>query len=196
MRINFAAAALGLLMASAAPAAMAQDATKAPPKGSAALDPMSGRATSEELSSVTRHSTVINGAKIAYTATAGTLTIQSHDGDPNASMFYVAYVADRPAGAPPRPVTFLFNGGPGSASHWLNIGGIGPVQAVVHAPKATGPAPYVLQNSPGSILDKTTWSSSTPSAPAIRARSATPRPRPSGAPSRTWTASRGSSPAM
>lgn len=154
MRINFAAAALCLLMASAAPAALAQDAAKAPPKGPAALDPMSGRATSEELSSVTRHSTVINGAKIAYTATAGTLTIQSHDGDPNASMFYVAYVADRPAGAPPRPVTFLFNGGPGSASHWLNIGGIGPVQAVVHAPKATGPAPYVLQNSPGSILDK------------------------------------------
>lgn len=116
---------------------------------------ISGRAKAVETSSVTSHRTTINGRTLSYKATAGTLVIQSHAGDPTASMFYVAYVVDQPAGAPPRPVTFLFNGGPGSASHWLNIGGIGPVQAVTLAPEATGPAPYVMRNSPGSILDRT-----------------------------------------
>jgi len=121
----------------------------------AADQTMSGRATADERSVVTSHKTVLNGKTISYKATAGTLTIQNHDGDPTGSMFYVAYVADQPKDAPPRPVTFLFNGGPGSASHWLNIGGIGPVQAVTRAPAATGPAPYIMRNSPGSILDKT-----------------------------------------
>lgn len=116
---------------------------------------ISGRASAVETASVTTHRTTLNGRNLTYKATAGTLVIQSHEGDPTASMFYVAYVVDRPSGAPPRPVTFVFNGGPGSASHWLNIGGIGPVQAVTNAPAATGPAPYIMRNSPGSILDQT-----------------------------------------
>lgn len=141
------------MLATAATPALAQKA--APAVDAAAADKtMSGRATAEERAVTTSHKTELNGKTISYKATAGTLTIQNHDGDPTGSMFYIAYVADQPAGAPPRPVTFLFNGGPGSASHWLNIGGIGPVQAVTRAPEATGPAPYIMRNSPGSILDK------------------------------------------
>ncbi len=70
-------------------------------------------------------------------------------------MFYVAYVVKQEKGAAKRPVTFLFNGGPGSASLWLNVGGLGPMYAVTDAPRATGPAPYTFVPSPNSILDKT-----------------------------------------
>ncbi|MEI9904059.1 MAG: hypothetical protein WDN06_08780 [Asticcacaulis sp.] len=66
-----------------------------------------------EKSSVTNHSVTIKGKKIDYKATAGTLTIRDDDGKPTASVFYVAYTADPGAH---RPVTFLYNGGPGSAS--------------------------------------------------------------------------------
>jgi hypothetical protein len=66
-----------------------------------------------EIKRVTRHSAVIAGRPLAYTATAGTLTIRDDDGKPTASMFYVAYTT----GGPGRPVTFLYNGGPGPTGH-------------------------------------------------------------------------------
>jgi carboxypeptidase C (cathepsin A) len=154
--VSMAVSAAALCLLTAAPATAQKVESPAAPLTAAEADRlMSGRATAEERASVTTHRTTLNGRNLTYKATAGTLTIQSHDGDPKGSMFYVAYTVEQPAGAPPRPVTFLFNGGPGSASHWLNIGGIGPVQAVTRAPAATGPAPYVVRNSPGSILDKT-----------------------------------------
>src|SRR5665213_1175133 len=65
------------------------------------------------------HTVTINGQTIGYTATAGTLTLRSDDGKPIASMFYVAYTAD---GGKNRPVTFSYNGGPGSASLFVHMG--------------------------------------------------------------------------
>lgn len=92
----------------------------------------------------------IHGAAVPYRATAGTLTIRDDAGAPTASVFYVAYTAP----GPDRPVTFLFNGGPGSASLWLNMGGFGPLRAPANAPHPLPPAPYRLEENQASILDK------------------------------------------
>jgi len=94
------------------------------------------------------------GRAIGYTATAGTLTLRSDDGKPIASMFYVAYIADRGAGGADRPVTFLYNGGPGSASLFLHMGSWGPVHVNTDSPNATHGPPYNLTDNPNSLLDK------------------------------------------
>src|SRR5215470_20283393 len=67
----------------------------------------------------TQHSIQINGRKIDYTATAGTLVLKKDEGKPIASVFFVAYTRDDVQDKAQRPVTFAFNGGPGSASIWL-----------------------------------------------------------------------------
>ncbi|MFL5297891.1 MAG: S10 family peptidase [Phenylobacterium sp.] len=95
----------------------------------------------------------LGGRPIGYTATAGTLTLRDDDGKPIASMFYVAYLADRAGGAD-RPVTFLYNGGPGSASLFLHMGSWGPVHVNTDSPNATHGAPYNLTDNPNSLLDK------------------------------------------
>jgi carboxypeptidase C (cathepsin A) len=95
----------------------------------------------------------LNGKAIGYTATAGTLTLRSDDGKPIASMFYVAYVADGAKSAD-RPVTFLYNGGPGSASLFLHMGSWGPVHVNTDSPGATNGPPYKLTDNPNSLLDK------------------------------------------
>ena len=105
-----------------------------------------------EKSSVTSHSVTIKGKVVNYRATAGTLTIRDDDGKPVASVFYVAYTAN--AGAH-RPVTFLYNGGPGSASLWLHMGSFGPVRVRTTQPESTGPAPYSYGPNDESLLDKT-----------------------------------------
>jgi carboxypeptidase C (cathepsin A) len=107
-----------------------------------------------EAKSVTHHSVTIDGKAIAYTATAGTLTLRDEDGKPTASMFYVAYTADGPRTAA-RPVTFLYNGGPGSSSYWLHMGSFGPVRVRTASPDSTAAAPYDFGSSNESLLDKT-----------------------------------------
>src|SRR5262249_40462120 len=72
-------------------------------------------ANPQETASVTHHSLLLNGQTINYTATAGHLTAMSSGGQPEASFFYVAYTQDGQAAAQ-RPVTFFYNGGPGSAT--------------------------------------------------------------------------------
>ncbi len=75
--------------------------------------------------SVTEHSLDLPSGKLAYTATAGTLSLFDQSGERSAAIFYTAFVAksDHPAA---RPVTFVFNGGPGAASAFLNLGLVGP----------------------------------------------------------------------
>jgi carboxypeptidase C (cathepsin A) len=108
-----------------------------------------------EIARTTTHQVTLAVHVVRYQATAGTLTLRGDDGKPIASMFYVAYVADRDKGAPERPLTFLYNGGPGSASLWLNVGGFGPVRAVASAPQPVGAAPYRFVPNEFSLLDKT-----------------------------------------
>ena len=75
--------------------------------------------------SVTEHTINIAGGKLAYTATAGTLSLFDQSGERTAAIFYTAYVA-KAAETESRPITFLFNGGPGAASAYLNLGLVGP----------------------------------------------------------------------
>ncbi len=108
----------------------------------------------QEVKTVTHHVATINGRTIPYSAIAGTVTIRDDDGKPTASMFYVAYVADHGPGESRRPVTFLYNGGPGSSSMWLHMGSFAPLRIRTASPKATGPAPYNLGPNNESLLDK------------------------------------------
>ncbi len=103
-----------------------------------------------EVRKVTHHSAVIGGREIAYTATAGTLTVRDDEGKPTLSMFYVAYTT----GDAHRPVTFLYNGGPGSSTMWLHMGSLGPRRVVTDSPQATKGPPFEMVDNNASLLDK------------------------------------------
>jgi carboxypeptidase C (cathepsin A) len=103
--------------------------------------------------SVTDHELSLGGKVIHYTATAGNLLIGNEDEQPNASVFYVAYTLNGVADLRNRPVTFLYNGGPGSASMWLHMGSVGPVRVVTSSPENTGPGPYQITPNQYSLLD-------------------------------------------
>jgi len=106
----------------------------------------------EEKSSVTHHSARIGGQTINYTATAATYNIKADDGTVKATMFYVAYVKDGVADPAKRPVSFVYNGGPGSASLFTHMG-MGP-KRVVLTPDGHGlPAPYAIVDNEDSFLD-------------------------------------------
>ena len=83
-----------------------------PPAGAAQQRPAP---PPEEKSSVTKHSAKIGGQQINYTATAATYIIKADDGSPKATFFFVAYTKDE-SDATKRPLSFVYNGGPGSAS--------------------------------------------------------------------------------
>ncbi len=102
-----------------------------------------------------RHSGVFGNEKVAYRVEAGETYIPNEEGDPAASLFTISYIRDN-AGAD-RPVTFVFNGGPGSASIWLNLGLLGPKRVVVpsDADADDGAAPYKLVDNAQSILNLT-----------------------------------------
>jgi carboxypeptidase C (cathepsin A) len=111
-------------------------------------------------------SVTISGNVINYDAYAGTLVVhpkgwddvpQNADPDPKnkpaeASMFYVAYFKSDTKGAP-RPVTFLYNGGPGSSTVWLHMGAFGPKRVVTADDTHTPAAPYPVVNNEYSLLD-------------------------------------------
>jgi carboxypeptidase C (cathepsin A) len=107
-----------------------------------------------ERTSVTHHEITLDGKALRYTATAGTLLVDGDDGKPYGSFFYVAYTEDGVTDETKRPVTFLYNGGPGSASVWLHMGSVGPVRVVTASPEATGPGPYQLVPNQYTLLDK------------------------------------------
>jgi carboxypeptidase C (cathepsin A) len=97
----------------------------------------------------------VDGRALPYTATAGTLTIRDVDGKPTASMFYTAYTLDGVRPGATRPVTFFFNGGPGSPTMWLRMGSFGPVRIQTVNPEYVRPAPYTVAPNPHTLLDKT-----------------------------------------
>ena len=109
----------------------------------------------KEDKSVTHHSVEIGGKNIAYTATAGNLVIKNDKGEPEATMFYVAYTADGGKDPSHRPVSFVYNGGPGSSSIWLHMGAFGPMRVVTSNAAPTPPPPYDLVPNGNSLLDKT-----------------------------------------
>ena len=110
-------------------------------------------ASAVEIAAVTKHQLVINGTALNYTATAGHLTAQGLTSKaPEASFFYVAYTLDG-ANAATRPVTFFYNGGPGSSTVWLHLGSYGPKRLVTGDPATTAPTPFPLVDNMESLID-------------------------------------------
>ncbi|MDR3704085.1 MAG: peptidase S10 [Candidatus Sulfopaludibacter sp.] len=107
-----------------------------------------------ENSSVTEHELTLDGKALHYAATAGTLLIDDEEEKPYGSIFYVAYTLAGVSDPRTRPVTFLYNGGPGSASVPLHMASVGPMRVVTASPAASGPAPYQLIPNQYSLLDK------------------------------------------
>lgn len=145
--------ALAAAFSFAAPALAAEKDDK-PAKVAEQIEAATIRPSVAETAVTTSHSLTLKGKPIAYKATAGTLVITDASGKPEGSLFYVAYTVE-PQKGEKRPVTFLFNGGPGSASLWLHMGSVGPVYVKTAAPGNTPPAPYSYGPNPNSILDKT-----------------------------------------
>ncbi len=106
------------------------------------------------MEAVSRHKGTFGGTSINYTATAKETYLKAEDGTPKASIFSTSYVKD---GADPnRPVTFLFNGGPGSGSLWLHMGAFGPRRVAIPADaRDDGAPPYPVTDNPESLLDVT-----------------------------------------
>ena len=84
----------------------------------------------EEKISVTHHSARIGGQQINYTATAATYVIKADDGSPKASFFFVGYTKEDVTDTSKRPLSFVYNGGPGSASSYTHMG-LGPKRIVL-----------------------------------------------------------------
>ena len=104
---------------------------------------------------VTRHRLTIGGSTIDYTATAGTLILRNAEDKPVASIGFVAYTQTDVRDPGRRPLTFAFNGGPGSSSMWLHMGALGPRRIVTVDAAPTPPPPYSVVDNEDSILDRT-----------------------------------------
>lgn len=110
-------AAVLCLVTLAWPAARAEEPAKPPPSPPVQLLPAD---------SVTHHKMRRGNEEIAYTATAGSLALRDDKGEKQADVFYVAFLRDNIANPAQRPITYAFNGGPGAASAYLDIGALGP----------------------------------------------------------------------
>jgi len=159
LRWNLAGALAALAMAAAlgAPRAGAQESAadqKSEAKPSAGKDAPSPPIPPAPAPAVSHRRLTLGGKPIAFTATASTIDLKDSKGEAVARMFFVAYTAD---GADPkqRPVTFLFNGGPGSSTLWLHMGSFGPMRVETPDAQAAPPPPYRLVENTESLLDKT-----------------------------------------
>ncbi|MGH7618781.1 MAG: S10 family peptidase [Gemmatimonadaceae bacterium] len=124
------------------------------PAGAPAAAPAEEGVPAVEKVSTTHHNGTIDGKAIGYTANTGTMVIRDDDGKPKATVFYISYTRDQ-ADAVTRPITFFFNGGPGSASIWLSMGLMSPKHPEM-GPNGMQPAPpYNLVDNPYSPLDAT-----------------------------------------
>ena len=111
----------------------------------------------------TKHVVTINGRKINYTVTCGTIVLKeetekegkAEGHKPKAEIFFIAYTRDGMKSLKKRPVTFSFNGGPGSSSVWLHLGVLGPRRIVTDEDGNLLQPPYELIENEYSILDQT-----------------------------------------
>ncbi len=104
---------------------------------------------------VTAHVIQLDGHPLSYKATAGTLALRTQKGDVQAHIFYVAYTRDPDPSQPPdaaRPITFAFNGGPGAASAYLNLGALGPRRLQFPSDGSMPAPPYQLVDNADSWL--------------------------------------------
>src|SRR6266545_6797810 len=113
---------------------------------------------------VTKHTVRIGGKEIKYTVTAGTIVLKEETPDrekeaegekPRAQVFFVAYIKDGDGSKSKRPLTFSFNGGPGSSSVWLHLGVLGPRRVVLTDEGELPRPPFELTDNQYSLLDET-----------------------------------------
>ena len=110
----------------------------------------------EPQSFVTTHAGRFNDTRIDYRVTAGETYLKDDEGKPKASIFSFAYVGQDGDSATSRPVTFVWNGGPGSSSVWLHMGTLGPKRISVPSDAdRPAPAPYPILEAPETLLDVT-----------------------------------------
>jgi carboxypeptidase C (cathepsin A) len=147
---------ISLLLSSAAYAAEDKPAGDVPTKESksdtAKPDPDTVKASVEEDAMPVKRSIAFRGKTLSYTVTPGHLTIRNDEGAPTGSMFYVAYTMPSTNGRP-RPVTFLFNGGPGSSTMWLHMGSFGPIKVDASLPETIAGPPFRYGANPDTLLD-------------------------------------------
>lgn len=109
----------------------------------------------KEESVSTIHTVNVNGVEISYKTTVGTQLLIDEKGNPKASIFYIAYTKEGVNNFNARPITYCFNGGPGSSSIWLHLGVLGPRRVEIDDLGKEAKQPYRLQDNPYSILDDT-----------------------------------------
>ncbi len=102
--------------------------------------------------SITHGMVTVEGTRINYKAIAGTIILKNSADTPTASIFYTAYFKEGEEGASQRPLTFLYNGGPGSSTIWLHMGAFGPQRVYLQDTTRTRP-PYKTVNNDYSLLD-------------------------------------------
>ncbi len=156
MRFGYAA----LLLAAATMPASAQDKDKRPVRSNADMQKEEveagyANAPVAEREETSKGAVTVAGKRLGYTATAGTLTLRDLEGKPTASMFYTAYTLDGTKPGTKRPITFFYNGGPGSPTFWLHMGSFAPVRLQTGSPEFIRPAPYDFGPNPYTLLDKT-----------------------------------------
>jgi carboxypeptidase C (cathepsin A) len=108
-----------------------------------------------EESSVTEHTIRIGGQTVPYQATAATMLLRDTSGAPIGSLYYTAYTRSDTRDMSRRPLAFIYNGGPGSASMWLHMGAFGPRRIVTSEAVPTPPPPYQLVDNENTLLDAT-----------------------------------------
>jgi carboxypeptidase C (cathepsin A) len=104
---------------------------------------------------VTHHSISVAGKTINYTATAAQMPIKNTSGETEAHIFYMAYTLDNISDVSKRPLTFCFNGGPGSASMWVHMGGMGPRSPKLMPNGTMPPPPYQIKDNQDTWLGMT-----------------------------------------
>lgn len=120
------------------------------------MSPAEARAQDESIVT-TRHTVTIGARSLRYTARAGRIPIRENEaGDVHGQMFFVSYTLDHVAGDPPRPLTFVWNGGPGSNAALVHLIGFGPKRiAPPPGSKAGDGERWIIEPNPGTWLDTT-----------------------------------------
>ncbi len=119
-------------------------------------EPKSDKKEPKDEISETTNSVTINGVKVNYKATAGTIVMKDEEGKPHATIFFIAYTRlGQNTNLDERPITFSFNGGPGSSSVWLHLGLLGPRRVLLKDDGGLPAPPFRLVNNDFSLLDDT-----------------------------------------
>ncbi|MGC9452401.1 MAG: S10 family peptidase [Oceanipulchritudo sp.] len=150
-KIHFASVLLGAILLAAGPLPGIAEEAEVPPAGKES-DAGSGQIHEAPEVVTTRHSIMLNGETIAYTARTGKLALKDREGETTAEIFFIAYTRDA-TDPSERPITFSFNGGPGSSSVWMHMGLLGPRRVLLDKDGFALPPPHQLAENPWSLLD-------------------------------------------